>query len=75
MNLKLFFKAPTTFKNLSQSAIGHSIKSLTDSSLDIQQIDLAIVGLTEDRGTTVNLGVSEGADRIRHKFYQLKKLY
>ena len=73
MNLKLFFKAPPTIEGLSQSALGQSIKSLTDDSLDLEQMDLAIVGLTEDRGTHVNLGVSEGADRIRERFYRLKK--
>jgi len=73
MNLKLFFKAPLNIEGLSQSALGNSIKSLTDESLEIEKMDLAIVGLTEDRGTQVNLGVSEGADRIREKFYRLKK--
>lgn len=44
-----------------------------DQDLALDQIDLALVGLTEDRGTQVNLGVSEGADRIRERFYRLKK--
>ena len=73
MNLKLFFKAPKTVEALKPSAIGASIKSLTDESLDIAQTDIAIIGLTEDRGTEANLGVSEGADIIRDKFYRLKK--
>lgn len=73
MNLKLFFKATPIIEGLSQSALGNSIKSLTDDSLDLEQMDLALLGLTEDRGTQVNLGVSEGADRIRERFYRLKK--
>ena len=68
MNLKLFFKATPIIEGLSQSALGNSIKSLTDDSLDLEQMNLALVGLTEDRGTQVNLGVSEGADRIREHF-------
>lgn len=72
MNLKLFFKAPPTIEGLPQSALGNSIKSLTDESLEIEKMDFAIVGVTEDRGTQVNLGVSEGADRIRNKLYRLK---
>ena len=73
MNLKLFFKAPPIIEGLSQSALGNSIKSLTDASLEIEKMDMALVGLTEDRGTQVNLGVSEGANRIREKLYRLKK--
>lgn len=73
MNLKLFFKAPPIIEGLSQSALGNSIKSLTDASLEIEKMDMALVGLTEDRGTEVNLGVSEGANRIREKLYRLKK--
>lgn len=73
MNLQLFFKAPPVIEGLSASALGNSLKLLTDESLVIEQIDLAIIGLTEDRGTNVNLGVSEGADRIREKFYRLKR--
>jgi formiminoglutamase len=72
MNLKLFFKAPQAIEGLSQSALGNSIKLLTDESLEIDKMDLALVGVTEDRGTQVNLGVSEGADRIREKLYRLK---
>ena len=73
MNLKLFFKAPETIEGLPESALGRSIQSLTDEGLDIEKIDLAIVGLTENRGTKVNLGSSEAALAIRRKFYALKK--
>ncbi len=73
MNLKLFFKAPEQVEGLTQSALGNSIQSLTDEALDMSKIDMAIVGLTENRGTKVNLGSSEGADQIRKKFYALKR--
>lgn len=73
MNLKLFFKAPETLEGLPESALGRSIQSLNDEGLDIDKIDLAIVGITENRGTTVNLGSNEAALAIRKKFYTLKQ--
>lgn len=72
MNLKLFFKAPPSIEGLSNSAIGNSIKTLNDESLEIEKMDLALVGLNEERGTTINIGSATGADRIREKFYRLK---
>lgn len=73
MNLKLFFQAPAEIEGLPQSALGKSIKSLTDDSLEIEKMDLAIVGLTEERGTQINLGVAKAAQKIREKLYRLKK--
>lgn len=73
MNLKLFFKAPAIVEGLHQSDLGNSIKSLTDSSLEIEKMDIALIGLTEERGTQVNIGVSEAADHIREKLYRLKR--
>ena len=73
MNLKLFFKAPETIEGLPQSALGNSIQSITDEALEISKVDLALVGLTENRGTSVNLGTHQAADEIRKKFYSLKR--
>lgn len=73
MNLKLFFKAVEIPETLPDSAIGKSIQDLTDDSLDISKTDIAIIGLTENRGTQVNLGVSGAAEQFRAKFYKLKK--
>lgn len=73
MNLKLFFKAAEKVVTLHDSALGNSIKQLNDDSLDITKTDLAIIGVTDNRGTSVNVGVSEAADRFRQKFYRLKK--
>ncbi len=73
MNLKLFFKAPEKIEGLHESALGNSIKSLTDESLDIAKTDIVIIGLTDNRGTSMNLGVSHAADQFRKKFYRLKK--
>ena len=73
MNLKLFFKAADKIEGLHESALGNSIKQLNDESLDISKTDLAIIGVTDNRGSSVNLGVSLAADRIRQKFYRLKK--
>lgn len=73
MNLKLFFKAAEKIDGLHESALGNSIKQLNDESLDINKTDLAIVGVTDNRGTSVNLGVNGAADQFRQKFYRLKK--
>ncbi|WP_305982354.1 formimidoylglutamase [Roseivirga thermotolerans] len=73
MNLQLFFKAPPKIDGLHESALGNSIKQLNDPGLDITKTDIAIVGLTDNRGTRVNVGVSGAADRIREKFYRLKR--
>lgn len=73
MNLKLFFKAAEQIEGLPQSAIGNSIKQLNDESLDISKTDLALVGATDNRGTSVNVGVQGAADAFRKKFYRLKK--
>ncbi len=40
---------------------------------DFTQADIAIIGLTENRGSRNNKGVSEAADEIRKKLYHLKK--
>ena len=73
MNLKLFFKAAEKIEGLPESALGNSIKQLNDESLDISKTDLAIIGITDPRGSSVNLGVAGAADKFRRKFYQLKK--
>lgn len=73
MNLKLFFKAAEKIEGLPESALGNSIKQLNDESLDISKTDLAIIGVTDPRGSSVNLGVAGAADKFRRKFYQLKK--
>ncbi|NVK85837.1 MAG: formimidoylglutamase [Cytophagia bacterium] len=73
MNLKLFFKAAEKIDGLHESALGNSIKQLNDESLDVNKTDLAIVGVTDNRGTSVNLGVNGAADQFRQKFYRLKK--
>ena len=40
---------------------------------DFSQADIALVGMTENRGSHNNKGVSEAADEIRKKLYRLKK--
>lgn len=73
MNLKLFFKSPPTIEGLQPSDLGNSIKTLNDASLEIEKMDIALVGLTEERGTQLNIGVAKAADRIREKLYRLKR--
>jgi formiminoglutamase len=40
---------------------------------DISQADIALIGVTENRGSQNNKGVSEAADEIRKKLYHLKR--
>ena len=40
---------------------------------DYSQADIALIGITENRGTRNNAGVAAGADEIRKKLYRLKK--
>lgn len=40
---------------------------------DIKDMDIAIIGITENRGTINNEGVCRAADEIRKKLYRLKK--
>ena len=40
---------------------------------DFTQADIAMIGLTENRGTQNNKGVSTAADEIRKKLYRLKR--
>ncbi len=40
---------------------------------DFTKADIALIGVTENRGTQNNKGVSEAADEIRKKLYHLKK--
>ena len=40
---------------------------------DYTGMDLAFIGLTENRGAPQNAGVNKGANEIRRKLYRLKK--
>lgn len=73
MNLKLFFQLPKAENDLLPSALGTSILSLANENIDLAKVDLALIGITENRGTEENYGVSEAAESIRKALYRLKK--
>lgn len=73
MNLKLFFQLPKLENDLLHSALGTSILTLINENLDFAKVDVALIGLTENRGTKLNTGVSRAADCIRKELYRLKK--
>jgi len=43
--------------------------------VNLKDMDIALVGLSENRGTTANTGVDKAANAIRQKLYRLKKGY
>jgi formiminoglutamase len=60
-------------KHVDGSLFGSNIKTFTTSFPDLGKISVAIIGLTEDRGTKTNKGVAFAASAIRKKLYALKK--
>ena len=73
INLKLFFAPPAATDTSDNHALGKSIHSLNDPDFDVAKMDMAIIGLTENRGTDNNTGVDKAAEVIRNKLYALKK--
>jgi formiminoglutamase len=75
MNLRIFFdniKEPLEAR-FEPSSLRYHIQIYQDTFPDLQNIDLAIIGLTEDRGSQSNKDLEKGPDEIRKKLYQLKK--
>ncbi len=72
MNLKLFFSPYAVPKIYPANSLGGSITSQTSEDFDIAKMDIAIVGITENRGTTAE-GVNMAANKVREKLYTLKR--
>ncbi len=72
MNLKLFFSPYAVPKIYPANSLGDSITSQTSEDFDIAKMDIAIVGITENRGTTAE-GVNMAANKVREKLYTLKR--
>ncbi len=72
MNLKLFFSPYAVPKIYPANSLGGSITSQTSEDFDIAKMDIAIVGITENRGTTAE-GVNMAANKVREKLYALKR--
>jgi formiminoglutamase len=76
MDLKIFFDQidEEQFSFISHPyALGNQIKFLSDKTSSWDEVDIAILGLTEVRGTEDNKGAENGANAIRKTFYNLKK--
>ena len=76
MELSIFFDPlqEDQFKSHSDGSLfGSNIKTFTSTFPDLEKISVALIGLTEDRGTKTNKGVALAVTEIRKKLYALKK--
>ena len=76
MDLNLFFSPvdEIIFDDISSvSSICKSININSNKIPDLKGHDLALIGITENRGNDKNTGVANAADEIRRKFYRLKR--
>ena len=78
MDLKLFFdpiSADIQLATLPSSSIAHSIYINQNKMPDLEDMEMAIIGLQEARGSDEKhrVGISRSADEIRRSFYALKK--
>lgn len=71
MNLKLFFSTYTPDQSYPANSLGGNIEALAKEGFNIAKMDMAIVGVTENRGSTAQ-GVNMAADKVRKKLYALK---
>ena len=76
MNLSIFFQPvdPELYQTIeAHNSFFRSITAYTDTFPDYETADIALVGITENRGTDNNPGVDEAADAVRKALYSLKK--
>ena len=76
MDLNLFFSQvdESLFDDISPiSAVSKSININSSKIPELKGHDLALVGITENRGNEKNSGVTTAANEIRRKFYRLKR--
>ena len=74
MNLRIFFdniKVPSD--SYEPSSWVNYIQTYSEEFPDWQNADIAIIGITEERGTLHNKGAEKAADAIRKKLFHLKK--
>lgn len=60
-------------QNYPLNSVFKNIKVYGDKMPDYKGAHIAILGVKEERGTTVNKGCAKGPDEIRKKLYNLKK--
>ena len=76
MDFTLFFDTldETIFEGISGTDTWYEhVQVHTQSPIDWEGKHLAIVGVTEDRGSKTNQGVAQAANEIRKRLYRLKK--
>ena len=75
-DLKIFFSPLSEQTYAGINAPDTLVKSMrlhAEAFPDLEGADLALIGLTENRGSGENEGVHEAADTIRQKLYRLKR--
>jgi len=76
MSLNIFFDPVNELLvqgKFEPASLIHYIKINKEAFPEWQSVNLAIVGLSEERGTIDNKGTAKGADVVRKKLYNLKK--
>lgn len=76
MDLTIFFQPlPETITKVAYpgGSVGQSVAMYGDSMPDLRGLHLAIVGVTDERGTATNQGAAQGPDEIRKKLYPLRR--
>jgi formiminoglutamase len=76
MNLSLFFQpvAPDIFENATdKDALFHHLSIHHQVFPDWQYAQIALFGVTEERGTLTNIGTSQAPAAVRQALYRLKK--
>ncbi len=76
MNLSIFFRpvAPHIYHDIDAfNSFFKSIHVYINTFPDAAEADIALIGLTENRGTRHNQGVDQAADAVRRALYPLKK--
>ncbi len=76
MNLRIFFDPIGEGLDKDKedaSLFGANIRIYNKEFPDLTKVSVAIIGVTEDRGSLTNVGAANGADEIRKKLYALKK--
>ncbi len=76
MNLSIFFQpvTPALYQSVdAANSFFRAIDVYSDAFPDYEAADIALLGITENRGTSDNQGVAQAADAVRRALYPLKK--
>ncbi|MEO0330689.1 MAG: formimidoylglutamase [Bacteroidota bacterium] len=76
MSLSLFFRPvdPTVYEWVSQqNTVFKAIDVFTSDFPNYAEADIALIGLSEHRGSEFDEGIERAADAVRQAFYRLKK--